>query len=955
MMSARLAKTLCGLVAGSAILFADVAFAQTDPIDSSDEAIEEIVVTGSRIKRRDTAAPSPITTLGRDDLAFAAQPTLEEALNGMPQLTPDFGRTSNNPGDGTARLNLRGMGSERTLVLLNSRRVAPSGVGSSVDINNIPQVLIDRVEIITGGASAVYGSDALAGVVNFITRDDFQGITLETSYGMTDQGDGNYTDINLAIGTDFAGGRGNVAFYGGYFDRDSLFAADRSLTSVTLEEDGSGELLEAGSFTAPEGVLFNAVPGLGFPIFNPDGTPRAFINPDDQYNFAPLNYLQTPLERYSAGIFGTLEVSENYELYLETSYANNKSAQELAPVPVTENININIDNPVLVPETAQLFQDYFTDPASADPLLASFTFSRRMDELGSRMRDNDRKYWRTVLGLRGTFGQGWEIDGWLTYTKSDEVELLRNAASLTRFLQGLLVDPQTGQCIDPSGGCVPVDVFGAGRLSAEAVEFISYQPLQNTTERTQKLASVYVRGTPADTWAGPVDIALGFDWRSDSVEFRADNALFTDDTLGYSGNSPVSGTENVTEMYAEAFVPLLEGAPAADSLSLELGARYSRYDNAGNAWTYKLGGNWQVNQSLRFRTMWQRSVRAPNNQELFQQQYGEVSNFVGNILYVDYCSASQDPLTNGYADVCILQGLDPDQLGIFEAIPFYPVDYIYGGNDQLEPEEADTLTVGFVYTSGSDADWSVAVDYYEMDISNSIGEIFAKDICFDPANTTNVFCDKIRRITDPNDPAVGNVFEVEELFNNRGQISTEGIDLQVNVAWDLPGNLAASDSGATLSGTLFWTHVLALRYQGNPVSTVDSCVGYFRAPCTGVNSSSTGAEDRVSANLMYRSDPLSISLLAQWISGTESYLFAEARQVGAPEPVLAVPRIGSQFYLDTNILYQFNDAVAVRFGVFNLLDNDAPVIPDQANNTDSQLYDVFGRTYSLTLVLNFQK
>ena len=952
-MSARLATTICGLVAGSAILFAGAAVAQSSPIDDSDEAIEEIVVTGSRIKRRDTTSPSPITTLGRDGLTLAPQPTLEESLNRMPQLTPDFSRTSNNPGDGTARLNLRGMGSERTLVLLNSRRVAPSGVGSSVDINNIPQILVDRVEIITGGASAVYGSDALAGVVNFITRDDFEGVMLETRYGVTERGDADYTDINFALGTDFASGRGNVAFYGGYYKRESLFAADRSLTNVTLQEDGYGELFEAGSFTAPEGVLFNAVPGLGFPIFNPDGTPRSFVNPDDQYNYAPLNYLQTPLERYSAGILGTLKVSENYEAYLETSFANNSAATELAPVPFTEYVGINTDNPVLAPETAQLFQDNFTDPASADPLLANFTISRRMNELGSRITDHDRDYWRTVLGLRGTFGQGWDIDGWLSYARSDELELLRNDGSLARVLQGLLVDPLTGQCRDPSGGCVPIDIFGAGRLSAEAVEFIRYQPLQNTTERTQKLASVFISGTPADTWAGPLDVATGFEWRSDTVNFRADDALFTGDALGYNGNSPVSGTESVSEIYAEAVVPLLDSAPAAELLALELGARYSRYDNAGGAWTYKVGGNWQVNQSLRFRSMWQQSVRAPNNQELFQQQFRETSNYVGNFVAVDNCAASQNPVANGYTEACTIQGLDPSQLGIFEAIVFYPVDFIRGGNDQLEPEQADTLTVGFVYTPETDSDWSVALDYYEIDISKSIGEIDAGDICFDPANTSNLFCDKIRRITDPNDPAVGNIFEVEELFNNRGQISTKGIDLQVNFARELPDALAAFDSGATLSGTVMWTHVLEQRFQSNPVSTIESCVGYFRSPCTGVTSSSTGAENRVSGNLLYRSDPLSFALLAQWVSGTRSYLFAEAEQAGAPAPVLAVPSIGSQFYLDMNVAYYFNNNVSARFGVSNLLDNDAPLIPNQANNTDAQLYDVFGRTYSLSLLLNF--
>jgi hypothetical protein len=252
-----------------------------------------------------------------------------------------------------------------------------------------------------------------------------------------------------------------------------------------------------------------------------------------------------------------------------------------------------------------MFQDNYTDPISADPLLASFTVGRRLSELGSRDIDTNRDYWRSILGMRGTVGGGWEIDGWLSYTTSDEVELQRNDGSLSRLRQGLLVDSKTGQCFDPSAGCVPVDIFGAGRLSAEAVEYLRYPALRNSTTRTQKLASVFVTGTPTDTWAGPVDTAMGLEWRSDTVDFRADDVLFTDDTLGYRGDSPISGTESVTEIYAEALVPLLEAVPAVESLSLELGARYSHYDNAGGVWTSKLGGNWQINEAFRFRSMWQ--------------------------------------------------------------------------------------------------------------------------------------------------------------------------------------------------------------------------------------------------------------------------------------------------------------------------------------------------------------
>jgi outer membrane receptor protein involved in Fe transport len=939
-------------MAGSLIVLPPAGNAQDD---TASPAIEEIVVTGSRIKRRDLDAPSPIVTLEREQLSLAPQPTLEQTLNRMPQLTGDYGRTSNNPGNGTASLNLRGMGSERTLVLLNARRVAPSGVGSSVDVNNIPQILIDRVELITGGASTVYGSDALAGVVNFITRDDFEGITFESRYGVTDEGDAAYTDINLALGTDFADGRGNVVVYGGYYDRELLLSSARSLTNVTWMEDGFGELFEAGSFSIPAGLSSAQVPNFGFPTFNADGTPRPFVNPDDQYNFAPYNYLQTPLTRYSAGVLGTLAVGNGYEMYLESSFAQNDAASELAPVPSGGQIAVNTDNPLLTPATAQLFQANYTDPAAANPLLAVFPFQRRLTELGSRHLDYDQDYWRTVVGLRGELGRGWDIDGWLSYTTLDETTLQENDGSRTRFRQGLLVDPATGQCFDPSGGCVPIDPFGAGRMSAEAVNFLKYGPLRSTTSRTQKLASVFITGTPANTWAGPLDVATGLEWRSDTVDFVADDVLFTGDTLGYRGDAPIDGTENVTEIYAEAVVPILAALPAAELLQLELGARYSNYDNAGGVWTYKLGGSWIINDALRIRSMFQSSVRAPNNQELFQQQYAETFTFSGATTDLDPCSASQDPVANGFADACIVQGLPPSLLGVFEAIPLLPVDYILGGNPDLVPEEAETLTVGFAYTSGGFGNWTLAVDYFDIDISKSIGEIVARSICFDPANTGNAFCDKIFRYSDPNDPLVGNVYEVEELFNNRGKIASNGIDTQLNFDFELPDSLAIAGDGANLSVYLAWTHVLDLIYQGNPVSTVEYCTGYFDSPCTGFSASSTAPDDRVSVNFLYQSGSLSASLLAQWISGTRSYEYALAQIFGDPEPVLAVPTIGSEFYLDLNLAYRFNDYVSARFGVANLLDADAPLMPGVTNNSDTQLYDVFGRSYSLTLVLNFDR
>ncbi len=346
--------------------------------------------------------------------------------------------------------------------------------------------------------------------------------------------------VSGIAGEDQTNGRGNVTLYAGAYERKSLFASARELTRVFLRNDNStGTLFEGGSSTTPRTTI--SFPRVDFgdgpsrTTFDPNGIPRAFIDPDDRYNFQEVNYLQIPLSRYTGGVMATFELNNGYELYLESGFSRNESAQELAPVPARIFALVNTDNPILTPEARQLFIDNF----EIAPGLAGILVGRRLLEIGSRIIEHDSDYWRTVVGVRGELGGSWDIDGWLTYTKSSEKELFLNDASASRFLQGLLVDPVTGECFDPSNGCVPVDIFGEARMSAEAAAFLRITHVQNDTERVQTLASVVVTGTPLDTWAGPLDIAFGLEWRSDDASFRADDVLFTGDTLGFVGYSSV--------------------------------------------------------------------------------------------------------------------------------------------------------------------------------------------------------------------------------------------------------------------------------------------------------------------------------------------------------------------------------------------------------------------------------
>ncbi len=928
------------------------AHAQEDPAVDDSELIEEIVVTGSRIKRRDFHSPSPISTINRDEILFSGQGTLEELLNQMPQVMPDVGRTSNNPGDGTAGLNLRGLGAGRTLVLLNGRRVAPSGIGSAIDVNNLPQALMERVEVITGGAATVYGSDALAGVINFITRQDYEGFNIDAGIYGTEQGDAESYDLNVAYGHNLAGDRGNITIFAGFYERKASFARDRKISEMSYADDWDTGMIEvSGSSRTPAThVLFPTADLGNGPVsltFDPDGTPREFLRPDDLFNFQDWTYLQLPLTRYSVGVMANMTITDGLEAYVEAAFTRNEVVQNLAPVPAVTFAVINTDNPLLAPETQQVFNDNFL----VAPGFAGFFVGRRLVELDARRIEHNRDYGRIVAGLRGSlFGQ-WEFDAWATYTKAKEEEELFNDASESRFLQGLLVDPATSQCFDPSGGCVPLNIFGEGNLSAQGAAFITVKDVFNRTERTQKLAAVVLTGPMFNTWAGPIDVAVGLEWRSDDGEFEADDILFTNDTLGFGGASPVRGTEEVFEVYGEAIIPLAEGVSWAQYLALEIGGRFSEYENAGEAWTYKVGAEWQPIDALRFRAMHQRSVRAPNVSELFEEQTTQNSSFV-DFFNVDPCSASEDPLGRGNREKCISQGLAADQVGIFEATQFYPTIFTSGGNPDLEPEIAKTWTVGAVLTPGRFDNWEIAVDYFEISVEDTIGNISASLICFDPINTKGLFCNNLVR------DATGNVSSVEELISNRGNLETRGVDTQIQFVTDLPAMLALSDGYAQLSVKTIWTHTVALTSQENPVTTKLDCAGRFGAfPClfffdTGA---STYPKNRVTTNANYQSGPWNLHLTWRWIEGTRNAAPLWADVFGGPPNNPGISSIPHENYFDLGIGFAYGDQATLRFGISNLLDNDPPFMADQAftNNTDTRMYDVFGRSFYLTLSANY--
>ena len=392
-------------------------------------------------------------------------------------------------------------------------------------------------------------------------------------------------------------------------------------------------------------------------------------------------------------------------------------------------------------------------------------------------------------------------------------------------------------------------------------------------------------------------------------------------------------------------IPLYHEADGSGHLNLELGGRLSRYDFAGAVGTQKIGITWRASDSFLIRAMHQRSVRAPNNLEQFQEQYVEPGFFVVEGASDDPCSASQDPVGSGHADRCIIQGLPADQVGVYEGSHFYPANWTYGGNPDLKPEVGETFTAGVVFTPVASENWNFTVDFYDIDVRGGIGVIFPKNICFDVANTENAFCDKIVR------DGTGNVVEVQVLQQNKALVSTRGIDTQILYSTELPDVLSLTGDGASLDMHLVWTHMLSAQNQEDPVSSRVECVGYFETPCGGVNG--TAVQDMIYARLSYRSGPLGIQLGTRWIDGTKSFAPLVPGYFGGADPVLVIDSVSDMFYANLHIGYEISDRVSIGLNVENLLDQDPPLMPHiHSNNTDTLRYDVFGRSFSISLKVN---
>lgn len=943
-----------------------------DQEGAESDASDVIVVTGSRIARPDLNSSSPVSVIGSEEFQLQQTVNVEEVLNDMPQVIPGAAGTSNNPGDGVATVDLRGLGTNRTLVLVDGRRYISFDPSQVVDLNTIPSALIERVDVVTGGASAVYGSDAIAGVVNFVMKDDFSGVELNTSYELSSRGDGGRWNIDGTIGGNFDDGRGNIVLHAGYYKRKSIFAGDRDATATVFNDGGADGLFPGGSSSIPgfQFTLRDFNSALGLPgsaaRFDADGNAVPFVFANDSYNFGPVNYLQVPQERFNVYAKAQYEINENFQPYIEAQFVNNRVATQLAPTPVSngtpfrdgalgENLQIHAFSPFLGADEQAALQALDTD---GDGYVALPSYGRRFLEVGPRRQVDDRNAFRIVGGMKGNIAGSWDYDGYYSYARTKNAQVQDGNIQLSALLSGLqtaFLDPNTGEvsatpvpggtlvCADAgarSNGCVPINIFGANNISAEAVDYISIQA-QNQIEAVSENAVFAITNNDLfDIGGGPVGIALGVEWRREFAEFIPDTFLASGDVGGFNAGNPTEGDYSVTEFFGEINVPLLSGQPFAETLELTGAARYSNYSNeVGNAFTWAAGARWEPISGLTFRGNYQKAIRGPNINELFG---GRTVSFDGA---VDIC-ATEEAASGTLRDACIANGVPADVVGTNYTTGGTSIPVAIGGVDSLTEEKAKTWTVGAAFVPDFVRNLSITVDYYNITIDDAISRAGAQNLlnaCLRFDNQPS--CELIERTS------TGELQRFVDFNVNAAILKTQGIDLGVN--WSIP--LAFSISGEDESNLTFdFKGSRLLNFDYNPLADVpieNECAGRFGRTCSDLVAKGPTPKWRHSLRSTFRDGPGFISLLWRYIGSSRD----DDDQVE-----YSLEKLNAKSYFDLTLGYDVNDNLSFAVGVDNLFDTGfQPGAGTQSggnvqqSNTFPSTYDTLGRYFSASARLRF--
>jgi len=1012
----------------ASVLASASAFAQTQ----SDTVQEEVIVTGSRIASPNATSTSPIQVVTREDIKVSGKTDIADLIQQMPQnFTNDLGQDLGNrtPGlttaGGVATANLRGLGPNRTLVLVNGRRL---GIGSpytfiqapAPDLDQIPTALVERVDVMTGGASATYGSDAIAGVINFIMRKDFEGFQVEATLGgnwhdnhssftqdaQIDAGgtpltgestDGKTISVNFLAGTSLADGRGNVTAYFGYLKTDPVKSSDRDFGGCQLNPSDDLTTAEcAGSVnsnywqpqTGPNAFAEYSVLGNSFIDFgSADTTPPAF------FNSQPYIYMQRGDERYTAGFMGYLEMTDNFQVYTEFGYMNDRSHQEVAPAaaflfsnpndPISGNYNINCSNPLMSVQQqltlctqAEIDADAAAIANGGAPVTANVAIGRRNIEGGGRSSDYEHSNYRAVLGGKGDLGSAWSYDAYGQYYYTTFFTTNDQYMNFTAIDQALLVTTDAnGNPVCLSGGrCVPWNIFSDGGVTQEQLDFLY---LAGTGYGTTTLRTIHGEmsgqlgeyGVKLPTATEGVAINFGYEHRNEHVEFTPDAGLASGQLSGFgSAAVGIDNSVSVSEGFIEVRVPLVQDRPGAQDLIFDTAYRYSDYSSTGAVDTYKFELQYAPVDSLRFRGSYQRAVRAPTVVELYN------GSLVGLIQLGDDPCSSPDGVTAAAATLeqCLNtvpaaeQAAFTARYGNGSTTNFIPdailgqLSQLTGGNPDLKNETATSYTVGFNITPSALPGFTASLDYYQIQIDDVVGVIAANvalNTCLDTGDPT--YCALIVRqhttggLTGNNIDGGGYIVQ-QNLNIARAEIS--GVDVQTQYNWHLPG-----DAGSLLFG-LNGAYLISTETTPLPGAHTYDCAGLYGSTCQTVNPRWRHYFRTTWAT------PWNFDLALTWRfidrvkldnNDSDPTLQGAEHHTSAGEPLYKA--FGAEFptfsYFDLAGTWNATDDIQVRLGINNILDKDPPlgtveVVGGGAANTYST-YDAMGRQVFMSVSAKF--
>ena len=983
----------CALAAVTAA-GAPAAFAQTAPVTAAPAAtVEEVVVTGSRLRTANEASISPVTTISASDIQTTGLTRVEDVLNNMPQVFAAQGSTLSNGSDGTATVNLRGLGPQRTLVLVNGRRLGPGAPDGRnyADINQVPAALIDKIDVLTGGASAVYGADAVAGVVNFVLKTKFEGVQVDANYSLYNHHNGNSAaalvsaagdplppsnvntgygkDVSILMGSNFADGKGNATFYATYTKFASVLQSQYDYSACTLNapsrtsvRNGNLKMSCGGSGTSATGY-FQAYGSSGKALFTNtvDKGTGAFRpynfgpGPNDLYNFGPLNYFQRPSERYTAGTFLNYDVTPHTNAYAEFMFSRNTSTAQIAPSgDFFLNTFISCSNPLLTAGEKAVICDPANLAAQGQTTGLNLYIGRRNVEGGGRQETFANDSYRTLIGLRGDLGEAWKFDIYGQYGTTQAVFQNLNYLNNNAIQNALNVvtNPANGQPVCASvlnktdTSCVPWNIWVPGGVTPAATNYLAI-PLQINGSVTEQVVSASLTGdlgkygVKLPSAADGMQVNVGAEWREERAEFNPDAAEQAGVAAGSGGKVvPVAGGFRVTEFFTELNLPLVDHAPGAESLGFEGGYRYSNYSLGFNTNTFKLGLEWTPVHDVKVRGSYQRAIRAPNILELYTPQTVALDG-------------STDPCTGvtplPTAAQCALTGVSAAQYGTIGANPAGQYNGLLGGNPNLKPEVADTYDFGVIFQPRFIPSLNLSVDYFDIKVKNVIGGVGADVILQNCINTGSpAFCSLINRA-----PGTGSLWKsplgyVADTDVNFGELRTKGIDIGASYRLAMAGMGALGFRlDATKLNTLAQTPV-----EGGPSY---DCVGYLGSKCTTANGPTGGPSWRHTFVTTWYTPWKGSEVSLRW-----RFLGQMKNELTSSDPLLAgtafppTERVPSYTYIDLSAAMDVVENLTLRLGINNLLDKDPPLWPTSSTtsacptgpcngNTYPQIYDALGR------------